>query len=458
MNFKNKNTRSLFQIAILLLLPAMFAGCKKYLDAKPDYSQSTASSLTDLQAILDDAEYMNKRSPAIAEAPADDYFLPESSYNSLDDKSKKIYTWNLTDYTFPDDWASLYTQIYNANLCLENLQKIDRTNANGREWDNVKGSALFFRGYAFLTLTWTFSKAYDNSFAQSDYGISLRTSSDFNVPSTRATVEESYRQILRDLKEALPYLPDLQPIPLRPSKAAVYGALARTYLSMRIYDSAYTFANAALQLNDDLSDYNSVDVTSPLPFTKFNEEVIFYSVIGQHSLSSAHPDYARIDSNLYNSYEDNDLRKTGFFLPLADGYRFKGMYSDNPYLPFTGIATDEMYLVRAECEARLNKLAAASDDLNTLLEKRFVTGTYLPITASDATELLDTILAARRKELVMRTLRWIDIKRLNKEGRDIIPTRIIDGQQFTLPPNDNRYAIPLPADIIRLTGMPQNPL
>lgn len=458
MNFKNISTTSLFQIVIFLFLTSTILSCKKYLDAKQNYSQSTASSLTDLQAILDDAEYMNKRSPAIAEAPADDYFLPESTYNSLDDNSKKIYTWNLVDYTFDNDWASLYTQVYNANLCLDNLQKIKRTDANSREWDNIKGSALFFRAYSFLTLSWTFSKAYDKNSAEEDYGIALRMSSDFNVPSTRATVGDSYRQILKDLKEALPYLPNLQQIPLRPSKAAVYGALARTYLSMRIYDSAFAYANAALQLNSHLIDYNTIDQTSPLPFTKYSEEVIFYSAIGQHSLSSAHPDYARIDTNLYSSYHDDDLRKIGFFLALGDGFRFKGMYSDNPYLPFTGLATDEILLIRAECEARFDKISEAMDDLNMLLKNRYRTGSYVPVTTADATEALDIILMERRKELVMRTLRWMDIKRLNKEGRNIIPKRVIDGKQITLPPNDNRYAIPLPADVVRLTGMPQNPL
>lgn len=439
------------------MLPAMFSACKKYLDAKPDYSQSTPGTLSDLQAILDDAEYMNKRSPSIAEAPADDYFLPEDSYNSLDDPSRKIYTWSLTEYTFPTDWASLYTQVYNANLCLESLQEIERTNMNRMEWDNVKGSALFFRAYAFLALTWTFSKAYDVNSAQSDYGIVLRTSSDFNIPSVRATVEDSYQQIIQDLKEALPYLSDLQPIPLRPSKAAVYGTLARTYLSMRIYDSAFAYANLTLQLKSRLIDYNTVNVALALPFTKYNEEVIFHSIIGQQTLPAAHPLFARIDSTLYVSYAENDLRRSAFFLAQGNGVQFKGMYNDNPYLPFTGIATDEMFLIRAECEARLNKVSDAINDLNTLLEKRLVTGTYTPITISGAAEILDTILAERRKELVMRTLRWIDIKRLNKEGRNIAPTRVINGQQITLPPNDNRYAIPLPTDIIRLTDMPQNP-
>lgn len=458
MNTKNKRPYSFCTLFLMFLLTSVFFSCKKYLDAKQNYSRSTASSLSDLQAILDDAEYMNKRSPAFSEAAADDYFLPASSYNSLDITSRKICSWSLDTYTFPNDWASLYIQVYNANLCLEVLQKIERTSVNSNEWDNVKGSALFFRAYSFLALTWTFSKAYDKNSAKTDFGIALRTSSDFNIPSKRSTVEEAYQQIIHDLKEAIPYLVNLQEVPLRPSKAAAYGALARTYLSMRLYDSAFKFADAALQLKGQLMDYNTINTSSPLPFTKFNEEVIFYSAIVQYSVVAAHPRYSRIDSLLYNSYDDNDLRKPAFFIPLADGSRFKGMYSDNAYRPFTGIATDEMLLIRSECEARLGRVATAIDDLNFLLLNRFKIGTYVPISAIDSVDAVDKILLERRKELVMRALRWIDIKRLNKESRNIVLMRIINGEEFSLPPNDNRYALPLPADIVNISGMPQNPL
>jgi hypothetical protein len=91
------------------------------------------------------------------------------------------------------------------------------------------------------------------------------------------------------------------------------------------------------------------------------------------------------------------------------------------------------------------------------LIKRWKTGTFIPVTAASNTEALDIILLERRKELLMRGLRWIDIKRLNKEGRNILPKRIINGQSFSLSVNENRYALPLPDDIISITGMPQNP-
>ncbi len=102
------------------------------------------------------------------------------------------------------------------------------------------------------------------------------------------------------------------------------------------------------------------------------------------------------------------------------------------------------------------------NDLNTLLINRWkvdpVTGktTYTSQTASDEKEALDKILLERRKELLYRGLRWTDIKRLNKLGANISLTRIINGQTFTLPPKDLRFALPIPEDVISLSGMEQN--
>jgi len=140
---------------------------------------------------------------------------------------------------------------------------------------------------------------------------------------------------------------------------------------------------------------------------------------------------------------------------MSGGYSFKGSYS--VYSLFIGIATDEVYLMRAECNARLGNKDAALNDLNTLMVTRWSTGTFIPFTAATSQDALNIILQERRKELIFRNLRWMDIKRLNKDGANITLTRIIGGQTYTLPPNDNRFALPLPADIVKMTGMPQNP-
>lgn len=97
------------------------------------------------------------------------------------------------------------------------------------------------------------------------------------------------------------------------------------------------------------------------------------------------------------------------------------------------------------------------NDLNYLLIKRWKKGTYVPLTATDATDAVSKILAERRKELLFRGLRWMDIKRLNKDGAGITLKRVINGETFLLPPNDPRYAVAIPEDVIATTGMQQNP-
>ena len=66
-------------------------------------------------------------------------------------------------------------------------------------------------------------------------------------------------------------------------------------------------------------------------------------------------------------------------------------------------------------------------------------------------------LKERRKELLFRGLRWSDLKRYNRDGAGISLERTVNGTTYTLPPNDLRYAIAIPEDIIKMTGMPQNP-
>lgn len=82
---------------------------------------------------------------------------------------------------------------------------------------------------------------------------------------------------------------------------------------------------------------------------------------------------------------------------------------------------------------------------------------FKPFTAASADDALALVLKERRKELLFRGLRWIDIKRLNKEGAGINITRLVNGMRYTLEPGDPRFALPLPADVIDASGMPQNP-
>ncbi len=80
----------------------------------------------------------------------------------------------------------------------------------------------------------------------------------------------------------------------------------------------------------------------------FNKEIIFYSTeSGTHTATLYF--YASIDTNLLAKYDSDDLRMNVFFFPYNGYYGFKGNYAGALYPSFSGIATDEMYLIRAEC-------------------------------------------------------------------------------------------------------------
>ncbi|PAW95185.1 hypothetical protein CKK33_17435 [Mucilaginibacter sp. MD40] len=452
-----------FNIGITIALLVILSGCKKYLDAKSDKSLVIISNTQDLQSLLDDNQNINWSNPSSDEASSDEYYLDYSSYLALPEVQKRnLYTWQPTDlfrpYTnLPNDWNLVYNNIYVANTVLDNMIKVNRNNANASDWDNIKGQALFLRAHSFYKAATIWTLAYDNTTSSSDLGIPLRLNSNFNEISVRSTNEQTYTQIINDLKAAIPLLVITPVHVLRASKPAAYGLLARTYLSMRKYDLAALYADSCLQLKNSLLDYNTLNALSAYPIPQFNSEVIYDATVGGYDSGLISDSQAKIDSVLYSSYAANDLRKILFFTTNGDGsHFFKGSY-EGTFSQFNGVAIDEIYLIRAECNARQGHVNNAMSDLNTLLAKRYKSGTFTPISASNSSDALSKILTERHKELVMRGNRWADIKRLNKEGAGINLNRNLNGKIFTLPANDLRFALPLPNDIIALSGMQQNP-
>jgi len=441
----------------LLMLP-VFISCKKYLDEKPDKKLAVPSNVADVQAMLD---YYNQLvlDPASDEVSADDYYVTTATWQALSkEEDRRMYTWQ-KDNIFSlqsNDWFTVYRNIYYYNSVLDYLEKIKITADNEADWKHVKGQALMLRGRAFLQVINIWSPAYDRVTAASDLGIPLRLNGNFNEPSVRSSVQQSFNQVISDLKASIPLLPARGIHVARASRTAAYAFLARTYLAMQDYSNAGSYADSCLQLYSSLLDYNTLNAAATYPVPQFNAEMLFYSVQLPSILSNSR---AKIDSLLYRSYTVNDCRKTVFFKDNGDGtYGFKGTYDGNSGgALFTSIATDEIYLTRAECYARAGNKIAALADLNTLLIKRYKTGTFTPVSALDASEALSKILVERRKQLLMRCVRWMDIKRLNKEGAGISLKRQVNSQLFTLAPNDLRFALPIPEDVIALTGMPQNP-
>jgi len=444
---------------LFICLVVSTVSCKKFLDKAPNKSLIILHTLAEAQSLMDD--YINVISePYTQEISADDYYMTTPDFLSLNaEANRRAYTWE-PDYLFGNttatEWYNSYQLVYRANTVLELMEKVERNSANAAEWDNVKGQALFLRARVFLAIINTWTIGYDAKTAGTALGIPLRVGTDFNKASTRSSLEESYQFVIQDLKSAVTLLPNQPLHAFRSSKPAALGLLARTLLFMRDYDNCFTYADQYLELKTELLDYNTLSATATYPVPEFSKEVIYTS-----ALPTAQPlalARGKVDSLLIKMYREGDLRKQIFFRDNKNGtYGFKGSYHGSLYL-FSGIATDEVYLMRAECYARKGGIKEALDDLNTLLKYRWTnTKAFIPLESGDQQETLKIILQERRKELLFRGLRWPDLKRLNIEGANITLTRNINSQTYTLKPNDLRYALPIPEGIIDLTGMPQNP-
>jgi starch-binding outer membrane protein, SusD/RagB family len=393
-----------------------------------------------------------------SEISADDYYKRPEEVEWFEPWQQNLYTWKKEIYEgqIGFDWNNLYQQVYYANTVLSGMTKINKTPANEAAWNAVAGSAYFFRAFSNWQLAENFAKPYNQNSAVSDKGILLRTSDDINIRLSRSTVQQTWEAIVSDLEQAVAMLPQLPSVKTRPSKAAAATLLARVYLVMGNYNKALELADLGLSLQSALVNFNSLNPASSAPFKLLFDETIFHcQVVGVDILFYD----ALIDTVLYQSYADNDLRKTLYFNKLTGNeILFKGNYTGRSDRRFGGMAVDELYLIRAECKARKNQAAEAMNDLNILLFTRWKSGTFVDYTAADGEQALRIILEERRKELLFRNLRWSDLRRLNQDNRFAkVLTRNISGTIYTLPPNHPNYVLPIPEIEINQSGIEQNP-
>jgi tetratricopeptide (TPR) repeat protein len=441
---------------LLLAIPILFVLCRcnDKLDIKPNQSFLVPSSLAELQAVVDH-DFMNNSFPFGMEVATDNFVILDTRFSALELLSRKIYTWDEKVYegaSQPIDWVNTYRSIFYANVALDKLKNLNE-DQSPEQYRNIKGQALFIRSFYYHFLAEQYCKQYIGNSAETELGLPLKLTSDINEMPKRSTLKKTYEQIINDLKQAVDLLPLQTVYKSRPSKAAANALLARVYLNMNDFANSLLYANEALKINPSILDYNKLNSSDAYPIKLYNSEVLFDGRMNGSPLTL--PSSFFVDPILYNSYEINDLRKSCFFSVSSNGILFKGSYTGDSPL-FSGITNSEVYLIKAECEARQGQNADAMNDLNVLLKNRF-NSSFAPKVAENADGALEIILNERRKELLFRGLRWMDLKRLNLDSRfQTTLTRIVNGTTYTLVPNDPRYVYPIPDSEVLLSGIEQN--
>lgn len=452
------------RILIFTLCLLLSACGKSFLEVKGTSNDVIPYRIEDYQALMDNAyKVMNTNSSHILGVLAGDEIQVDEAKlaNFKPYHQRNAYLWRKDDLFEGDqssDWNQGYRKIMYCNQVLDGLETIDPAKDQQEAWNNARGSALFFRAFTYYQLAQLFCEVYDPEHASTQLGLPLRQEADITVSVPRADLKATYNLILDDLAEAGKLLPLYGEIYERPSRTAVDALLARVYLQLADYDKARSAAENVLQEKSTLLDYNTL-IPDPKSYDSFKSfsrnhpEVLFNMMMALAKIAA--PIYA-VNEAFYNLYEVDDLRKMVYFKDYVGYHAFQGTYTGMG-LPFSGLATDEVYLTAAECEVRVGDLDKGLQGLNTLRAHRYRTGSDYVLHTEDRGEALEWILLERKKELVFRGIRWEDIRRLNREMKFpvILQKRMLD-EVITIEPNDPRYTFPIPENVIDLGGIAQN--
>ena len=157
---------------------------------------------------------------------------------------------NPSNYEIRDYWSNRYSCIKNYNVFISGVENLPEDyKALGAKAQVVKGEAFFFRASAYLDLIRHYAPAYDAASAtKENSGVPLVLVYDQNEKPARATVQEVYDQIKKDLDSAAVNLAGVagakasQKITID----AVNALYARYYLDVKDYAQAYAKAQEVI--------------------------------------------------------------------------------------------------------------------------------------------------------------------------------------------------------------------
>jgi hypothetical protein len=472
-----------------LMLAVISFSCKDLLEVTPRQSLDTATALNTQDGInaavtsaysnLKNSALYGRDLLAIAECLSDDARIINRAGGRFVNEGQNVINNHL------GGWARYYITINEVNLVLKALPGSNFTQV---QKDGIEGEMKFLRALLYFNLSRVYAYEPKVLIALTDKGgvpLLLEGVDDpaqIKFPS-RASVEQVYTQIYKDLTDAVAKAP-VAGGPNKATKAAANALFARVALYNQDYENAIKYSTDALAGGIGRfvgnNEYVAAWRSNSNPESIF--EVLFQtrqeSLGVNDALQSAYTSIASVSqaSALAAS------RPTP--LPVANGWGAvvpttaflalnvatdvrRGLYQDGlnrsniivtentKFLGKSGVVymdnvpvirVSELYLIRAEAYARLvtPNLVSALADINQIRVRAGLT----PLAASTQATVLTEMETQRRLELAFEGHRWFDLKRW---GRTVIKTtgNVVYG--------DTRTVAALPnAEIIANKNLIQN--
>jgi hypothetical protein len=255
-----------------------------------------------------------------------------------------------------------------------------------------------------------------------------------NVP--RDEVSAVYAAIIADLQSAITGLPDGSS-KIRASRQAAKALLARVYLYQKDYPNAKRYAaevigSGAYQLKDNFADIFSGEESSesifevdfiPLDRNRIAEYNFPLTLNGRREVAPS--------EDLISRYAVGDERfaaSIAYAGTLAYAVKYDDLSTGSDNVIVLRLA--EMYLIRAEAEARQNgDLQKIRDDLNVIRNRAGLSG----VSFNTLPALLSAIEDERRLEFAFEGQRWFDLVRTGR-AQTVLPTvTSVDKTLFPIP-------------------------
>lgn len=437
-------------------ISVLFSSCDGFLGIMPK-GVKTPSTLADYEAFIRD-EYTNQRTDITqAILLLNDRFESASSYNYYP-LYKANYFWdesaNRIELNSSDEatYYSGYAAISSCNLIIKNASSA--TEATDAERNELTAQAKVIRTVVYFVLANYYADTYDEATAATKLSVPLIENADLNASYTQVSIQQIYDYMLKNLEEALPYLPHEGATVLHPTIGAAYAMYARIYLQMGNYALALQYADKALVENSALYDWtayyeaNKAQIENATSYTATTSPMGIDNVENyyfRHGSKDGASSESKIQVDRVARFEAGDAR-------MAARWKLEKIGADTYYkstlsglFNYGGLTTTEVYLIKAECLARNGKYSDAMSALNTVRQKRILATVYQPLSASTEEQAMQYIRRTKENELIFSIVPFADARRFNKETKYARTlSKVVDGKTYTLSPTSHLWTMPFP--------------
>ncbi|MEC5144515.1 RagB/SusD family nutrient uptake outer membrane protein [Chitinophaga sp. 212800010-3] len=428
---------------LLVLTAGLFGSCAKdFLNQRPDQSTETKNAIKDLPglraaingvySLMQSENYYGRTVTLLPDLRSDNAFISIINSNRYRNHDQYILTAN--DQYTADSWNTLYSVVANANMVIAKGPgvSLSPSSTDSVEARKIVAEAYAIRGLALFDIARMFAQPLNYTAGGTHMGIPVVTQ--VNIDSvqspSRSNIKDTYVQIVNDFNTAISKFAQSGSTAFTSGRINIYAAMAllsRVLLYREDWAGAAAEAGAVINANQYtllagnklVSDFkitgNSETVFEIVntPVDNRNTDFISY-MFSQDGYGDV-----LATNDLYNSYTAQDVRRN--FLKIGKRAVNGGENPANIITKYSDVSTftesvkvmrlAEVYLIRAEALAHLERISEAQADLDIVAQRA---DPAAPPATATGQALLDAILLERRKELAFEGHRLYDLNRTKR--------------------------------------------